>query len=50
MGWDAWHELAIRLANAAVPLLILLMGLPALIRLQKRNERSPSLEPVSQES
>ncbi len=50
MGWDAWPELAIRLANAAVPLLILLMGLPALIRLQKRNERSPSLEPVSQES
>ena len=48
MGWDAWPELAIRLANGAVPLLIIGIGLPALIRLN-RDERSSNLEPVSQD-
>ena len=50
MGWDAWPELAIRLANGAVPLLIIGIGLPALIHNQKSRERSPNPEPVSQES
>ena len=49
MGWDAWPELAIRLANCAVPLLILGIGLPALIR-RGQNERSSNLETVSQQS
>ena len=48
MGWAAWPELATRLANGAVPLLIIGIGLPALIRLN-RNERSSNLEPVSQD-
>lgn len=40
MGWDAWPELAIRLANGLVPLLILGIGLPALI-CRRRDESSP---------
>lgn len=36
MGFEAWPELAMRLANAAVPMFIIALGLPALIRLHQK--------------
>ena len=47
MGIESWPEVAIRLANGAVPLLIISLGLPALIRPQMKPESSPSTQPVS---
>ena len=59
MGLDTWPELAIRLANAAAPWLIIALGIPALIQLKKPkiksdtksnpkpSESSPDTSPVS---
>ena len=49
MGWEAWPEFAIRLANGAVPLLIIGIGLPALIRLNI-NESLPDSKSVSHDT
>lgn len=47
MGWDAWPELAIRLANSACPWLILSLGLPTLFR---RHNPTSSKHSATQQS
>lgn len=50
IGWDAWPELAIRLANGACPWLILIIGMPAMLRRRPRPEKIPAENPVSPNS
>jgi len=48
IGWLAWPEFAIRLANGACPWLILAVGLPALLRRRQLTDKIPNENSVSE--